>query len=52
MIKTIKKYFLLIDIYGNTPNFTIKGNKTYQTFFGSIVTLFSYFFLLIFFINN
>ena len=50
MIKKLKKYFLLIDMYGNTANFTIKGNKTYQTFYGSIVTLFSYIIILIFFI--
>jgi len=35
-------------MYGTKANFTIKGNKTYQTIFGSIATLISYFIILIF----
>ena len=49
-MKTIKKYFLLLDMYGTNAGFTIKGNKTYQTVFGSLITISSYFIILIFLI--
>ena len=49
-MKKIGKYFLLIDIYGSKARFTIKGHKTYQTVFGSIITLISYSVIFVFFI--
>ena len=49
-MKKIGKYFLLIDIYGSKARFTINGHKTYQTVFGSIITLISYSVIFVFFI--
>ena len=44
----IQNYFLSIDRYGNKPSFNIRGHKTYQTIFGSIMTIISYILLLFF----
>ena len=49
-MKKIGKYFLLIDIFGSKARFTINGHKTYQTVFGSIITLISYSVIFVFFI--
>ena len=50
-MKKIGKYFLLIDIYGSKARFSIKGHKTYQTAFGSCITLISYITIFVFFIT-
>ena len=44
------KYFLLIDIFGSKAYFSINGHKSYQTVFGSIMTIISYITIFIFFI--
>ena len=46
----IQNYFLSIDRYGSKPSFNIRGHKTYQTIFGSILIIISYILLFFFYI--
>ena len=41
MKEQILKHFLQIDIYGTEPRFTINGEKKFNTYFGSFMTLIS-----------
>ena len=45
----IFKYFLQIDIYGTGPKFTIHGEKKFNTYFGSFMTLVSFSIIALFF---
>ena len=45
----IFKYFLQIDIYGTRPRFTINGEKKFNTYFGSFMTLVSFSIIALFF---
>ena len=50
MKEKILSYFLKIDIYGTIPQFTINGEKQFNTYLGSIMTLISALIITLFFI--
>ena len=49
MKEQILKHFLQIDIYGTEPRFTINGEKKFNTYFGSFMTLVSFSIISLFF---
>ena len=49
MKEQILKHFLQIDIYGTEPRFTINGEKKFNTYFGSFMTVVSFSIISLFF---
>ena len=45
---SFKEYFLFLDLFGNQVHFTINNNKTFNTYFGSIMSILYIFFIVIF----